>query len=180
MKVRPAGRATAESLCIGSEYEMNHVSENHPRLANIDGGINKEHHGARLASVLIIDDGELLFEAFHNICECLGVSVQRMPSRDDLGAALRTRRPMAVVAEMDAAGQDGCHVLMAIAQHDSELPVLLLTGEDPALIGAVDAVEEIWQLASVTKWQRLLGIGAIVDFLFQAGRKAGCMRLMSV
>jgi DNA-binding NtrC family response regulator len=130
--------------------------------------------------VLIIDDGEFLFEAFRNICECLGVSVQRMPSRDDLGAALRTRRPMAVVAEVDAAGQDGCHVLMAIAQHDSELPVLLLTGEDPAMIGAVDAVEEIWQLASVTKWQRLLGIGAVIDFLFQAGRKAGCMRLMSV
>jgi CheY-like chemotaxis protein len=159
---------------------MNRVSESFPPFVNIGGAINEGQNGARSASVLIIDDGELLFEAFRNICECLGVSVQRMPSRDDLGAALRTRRPMAVVAEVDAAGQDGCHVLMAIAQHDSELPVLLLTGEDPAMIGAVDAVEEIWQLASVTKWQRLLGIGAVIDFLFQAGRKAGCMRLMSV
>ena len=158
---------------------MNRVGENFTQFFNIDGTINEGQDSARLASVLIIDDGEVLFEAFHNICECLGVSVQRMPSRDDLGAALRTRRPMAVVAEVDAAGQDGCHVLMAIAQHDSELPVLLLTGEDPAMIGAVDAVEEIWQLVSVTKWQRLLGIGAVIDFLFQAGRKAGCMRLMS-
>ena len=159
---------------------MNRVSEDFAQFFDIGGTINEGRDSARLASVLIIDDGELLFEAFHNICECLGVSVQRMPSRDDLGAALRTRRPMAVVAEVDAAGQDGCHVLMAIAQHDSELPVLLLTGEDPAMIGAVDAVEEIWQLASVTKWQRLPGIGALIDFLFQAGRKAGCMRLMSV
>jgi CheY-like chemotaxis protein len=162
------------------EYEMNRVSENFTQFFNIGGTMNEGRDSARLASVLIIDDGEFLFEAFRNICECLGVSVQRMPSRDDLGAALRTRRPMAVVAEVDVAGQDGCHVLMAIAQHDSELPVLLLTGEDPAMIGAVDAVEEIWQLASVTKWQRLLGIGAVIDFLFQAGRKAGCMRLMSV
>lgn len=159
---------------------MNRLSENPPEFANIDGAMNEGQDGARLASVLIIDDGEHLFEVFHNICECLGISVQHMPSRDDLGAVLRTCRPMAVVAEVDAVGQDGCHVLMAIAQHDSELPVLLLTGEDPALIGAVDAVQEIWQLASVTKWQRLLGVGAIVDFLFQAGRKAGCMRLMSV
>jgi hypothetical protein len=159
---------------------MNRVSESLYPFVNTGGSINEGQHGVRLASVLIIDDGQLLFDAFHNICECLGVSVRRMPSRDDLGTALTTCRPMAVVAEMDAAGQDGCHVLMAIAQHDCELPVLLLTGEDPTLIGAVDAVEEIWQLASVTKWQRLLGIGAIVDFLFQAGRKAGCMRLMSV
>ena len=159
---------------------MNHVGENFTQFFNIGDTQNEGRDSARLASVLIIDDGEHLYDAFYNICECLGVSVQRMPSRDDLGAALRTRRPMAVVAEVDAAGQDGCHVLMAIAQHDSELPVLLLTGEDPAMIGAVDAVEEIWQLASVTKWQRLLGIGAVIDFLFQAGRKAGCMRLMSV
>jgi CheY-like chemotaxis protein len=159
---------------------MNRVGENLTEFFNIGGTISEGRDSARLASVLIIDDGGLLFDAFHNICECLGVSVQRMPSRDDLGAALRTRRPMAVVAEVDAAGQDGCHILMAIAQHDIELPVLLLTGEDPAMLGAVDAVEEIWQLASVTKWQRLLGIGAVIDFLFQAGRKAGCMRLMSV
>jgi CheY-like chemotaxis protein len=162
------------------ENEMTHLSTESTELIKIGGALHDSQHGARMPSVLIIDDGELLFEAFRDICECLDVSVQRMPSRDDLTAALRTRRPMAVVAEMDAAGQDGCHVLMAIAQHDRELPVLLLTGDDPTLIGAVDAVEEIWQLASVTKWPGLPGIGAMVDFLFQAGRKAGCMRLMSV
>ena len=57
-----------------------------------------------------------------------------------------------------------------------DLPVLLITGDDPALIGAIDAVEEIWQLTSVDKWQRLLGIGALVDFLLRAGRKGDCMR----
>ena len=72
-----------------------------------------------------------------------------MPTEDDLGSVLRLRRPMAVVAEMDAAGQDGCHVLMTVAALDRDLPVLLITGEDPALLGAIDAVEEIWQLTSV-------------------------------
>jgi hypothetical protein len=162
------------------ENEMNSLSSEPTEIVEIRGALCDEQHGTRMSSVLIIDDGELLFDAFRDICDCLDVSVQRMPSRDDLTAALRIRRPMAVVAEMDAAGQDGCHVLMAIAQHDRELPVLLLTGDDPTLIGAVDAVEEIWQLASVTKLPSLPGIGAIVDFLFQAGRKAGCMRLMSV
>ena len=69
---------------------------------------------------------------------------------------------------------------MTIAAFDCSLPVLLITGENPALLGAVDAVEEIWELTSVAKWPRMLGVGAVVDFLFRAGRKGDCMRLMSV
>ncbi len=130
--------------------------------------------------MLVIEDDVGLSGAFHVVCECLNVAVERMPTRDDLGSVLRHRRPMAVVAEMDAAGQDGCNVLMTVAAHDRDLPVLLVTGEDSVLLGAIDAVEEIWQLTSVVKWPRLLGIGAVVDFLFRAGRKGGCMRLMSV
>ena len=87
--------------------------------------------------------------AFRSVCDCLNVTVERMPTHDDLASLLRQRRPMAVVAEMDAAGQDGCHVLMTVAAHDRDLPVLLITGDDPALLGAIDAVEEIWRLTSV-------------------------------
>jgi DNA-binding NtrC family response regulator len=136
--------------------------------------------GSREPFVLVVEDDIRLSETFRVICECLGVAIMRMPSRDDLGAVLRNRRPMTVVAEMDAIGQDGCHVLMTIAAYDRSLPVLLITGPDPALLGAVDAVEEIWALSSVEKWPDLLGVGAIVDFLFRAGRKGRCMRLMSV
>ena len=85
---------------------------------------------------------------------------------------------MAVVCELDGAGQDGCHVMKTVASHDPSLPVLILTGEDPALVGAADAVEEIWRLTEVSKAERLPGIAGLVDFLFQAGRKAGCLRLM--
>ena len=134
----------------------------------------------REALVLVIEDDTSMSSAFRSVCDCLNVAVERMPSHENLGSALRQRRPMAVVAEMDAAGQDGCHVLMTVAAHDRDMPVLLITGDDPALLGAVDAVEEIWQLTSVDKWQQLLGVGAMVDFLFRAGRKGDCMRLMSV
>ena len=133
----------------------------------------------REALILVIEDDFGLSNAFRNICECLNVAVERMPTQDDLGSMLRQRRPMAVVAEMDAAGQDGCHVLMTVATHDRDLPVLLIVGDEPALLGAIDAVEEMWQLSSVVKWPRLLGVGPVVDFLFRAGRKGGCMRLMS-
>lgn len=132
------------------------------------------------ALVLVIEDQSDVSDALHNVCDCLNVRVERMSSRDDLTAVLRHRRPMAVVAEMDGVGQDGCHVLMTVADYDRDLPVLLLTGDDAALLGAIDAVEELWQLASVAKWPRLLGVGAVVDFLFRAGRRGGCMRLVPV
>jgi hypothetical protein len=130
--------------------------------------------------VVVIEDDVGLSDAFRSVCECLDVAVERMPSRNELGAVLRDLHPMAVVAEMDGAGQDGCHVLMTLAAYDPDLPVLLITGGDSALLGAVDAVEEIWKLTAVTKWPRLLGVGPVVDFLFRAGRLSGCMRLMPV
>jgi hypothetical protein len=145
------------------------------------------HHNGEAADeesreplVVVVEDGIGLSQSFRMICECLGIAVERMPSRDDLGVVLRNRRPMAVIAEMDALGQDGCHVLMTIAAHDRSLPALLITGPDPTLLGAVDAVEQLWELSSVEKWQELPGVGPMVDFLFRAGRKGSCIRLMSV
>jgi hypothetical protein len=149
------------------------------RVAAQDNGAGTADQ-AREALILVIEDNFDLSSAFRTVCDCLNVAVERIPSQDDVGPALRHRRPMAVIAEMDATGQDGCHVLMTVAAYDRDLSVLLITGDDPALLGAVEAVEEIWQLSSVDKWPRLLGVGLVVDFLFRAGRKSGCMRLMSI
>jgi len=147
-------------------------------LAAAQEGEAPSSHGPREPMVLVVEDDDDYSTALRAVCDCLDVAVERMPSHCDLGSLLTDRRPMAVVAAMDAVGQDGCHVLMTVAAHDPDLPVLLITNEDPALLGAIEAVEEIWQLTSVVKWPRLLGIGALIDFLFQAGRKGRCMRLM--
>jgi hypothetical protein len=133
---------------------------------------------SREALVVVVEDDEEFSTAFRAVCDCLDVAVERLATQDDLRSVLSQRRPMAVVAAMEAAGQDGCHVLMTVAAYDRDLPVLLITGDDPALLGAIDAVEELWQLGSVAKWPRLLGIGPVVDFVFRAGRKGNCMRLM--
>jgi hypothetical protein len=68
--------------------------------------------------------------------------------------------------------------MMTVAAFDPDLPVLLITGDDPTLLGAVDAVADLWHISSVTQWPRLLGIGAMVDFVFRAGRKGNCMRVL--
>jgi ActR/RegA family two-component response regulator len=91
--------------------------------------------------LLIVEDGEETAAAIQPICDFLDIAVERLPSEHDLAGALRDYRPMGVVAHLDCQGQDGCHVMMTVAQHDRSLPVLLLTGEDSALAGAADAVE---------------------------------------
>jgi hypothetical protein len=85
---------------------------------------------------------------------------------------------MAVVCELDGVGQDGCHVMKTVACHDVTLPILMVTGEDAVLAGAADAVQELWKLTDVTTTATLPSIAGLVDFLFHAGRKGGCMRLM--
>jgi len=157
---------------------MTYMDQSIEMLAAAQEGEAPSSHGPREPMVLVVEDDDDYSTALRAVCDCLDVAVERMPSHCDLGSLLTDRRPMAVVAAMDAVGQDGCHVLMTVAAHDPDLPVLLITNEDPALLGAIEAVEEIWQLTSVVKWPRLLGIGALIDFLFQAGRKGRCMRLM--
>jgi hypothetical protein len=148
------------------------------RIAPQDQGSGRAQM-TREALVLLVEDDFELSNAFTSVCECLNVAVERVPTQGDLAPLLRQRRPMAIVAEMDGAGQDGCHVLMTVAAHDRDLPVMVISSDDPVLLGAIDAVEEIWQLTSVVKMPQLPGVGAVVDFLFRAGRKGGCMRLMS-
>jgi hypothetical protein len=97
------------------------------RIVPRDIGAGEVREG-REALVVVVEDGVSLSESFRMICECLGITLERIASLDDLGPVLRNRRPMAVVAAMDAMGQDGCHVLMTVAAHDRSLPVLLMTG----------------------------------------------------
>jgi len=120
--------------------------------------------------VLVVEDGSLVSSALEEVCEFLAISVERAGSDLDLASVLMDFRPMALIAEFDCRGQDGCHVLMTVADYDRSLPVLLLTGGDPAIEGAADAVEEVWGLTSVTKCAEVRGIGQMVDFFLRAGR----------
>jgi len=148
-------------------------------LRSVDGVRNIEPI-QRHPVLLIVEDGDGTAVAIQPICDFLDIAVETLPSEYDLAGALRDYHPMGVVAHLDCQGQDGCHVMMTVAQHDRSLPVLLLTGDDSALAGAADAVEELWKLEAVVKFPKLPGIGAIVDFIFRAGRKGRCLRLVPV
>jgi hypothetical protein len=134
----------------------------------------------RQAVVAVIEDGVRISQEFETICEFLDITVERVPGHADLDAILSHRTPMAVICEMDGGRQDGCHVMKTVAGHDRSLPIMLLTGDEPALVGAAEAVEELWRLSEVTKLRSLPSIAGLVDFLFSAGRKGKCMRPLTV
>ncbi len=133
----------------------------------------------RRPTLLVVEDTSRLAIALGALCAFLGVAVERVRRPDELPRLLRDRNPMAVLAELDGTAQDGCHVMMRIAGHDPALPILLLTGPDPALAGAAEAVRELWALSAVELHPHLPGIGALADFLCRAGRAGGCLGLLT-
>jgi DNA-binding LytR/AlgR family response regulator len=130
--------------------------------------------------VLVVEDRPRLSRTVGYICDFLSLPMECVSTGSDLGAILAAWQPMAVICELDGGAQDGCHVMKLVAAHDAALPILLVTGSDATLIGAAEAVEEIWHLSGVVKLQDAPGLGDVVEFLFRAGRFGGSSNLLSV
>jgi DNA-binding NtrC family response regulator len=128
--------------------------------------------------VLVVEDAARFAPAVRTVCCYLGIAMEQIEPGRDLAAVLRARRPMAVFAELDGSTQDGCHVMIKVGEYDRTLPMLLVTGHDPAQLGAVDAVEEIWRLEEINRRAQPPEIVDIVEFLFAAGREGRCLNLM--
>ncbi len=131
-------------------------------------------------AILVVRDHDQNNEFLEAICEFLDISVEYASNRDDLNHLLSGLRPMAVIADLEGEHQDGFHVMKMVANSNRSLPILLLTSNDPALLGAVDAVQEVFGLRRVTTVSDASGIGALVDFICHAARDAGMPRLMRV
>src|ERR1700689_4888570 len=100
-------------------------------------------------SVLVVRDDDKNNELLDAICEFLDIAVEHAASGGDLGPLLLGLRPMAVIADLEGDVQDGFHVMKMAAGYDRRLPVLLLTGKENLLQGAIDAVKEVWGLRHV-------------------------------
>jgi CheY-like chemotaxis protein len=128
-------------------------------------------------SVLVVRDADRNSEYLESVCGFLDIGVRHATTADDLRTMLTSVRPVAVIADLDGEGQDGFHVMKIAADYDRSVPILLLTGYDPALLGAIDAVQEIWGLTRVGTAAVSAGIGAWVDFICHAARDAGRPRM---
>ena len=130
--------------------------------------------------VAIVSGNEETVAHLAPVCDFLDLRVEVVSAGTELAQVLQEQRPMAVITDVDAGDQDGFHVMKQVARHNRELPILLLTDGDAAMMGAADAVQDLWGLTSVTRTSEFPLAGQLVAFLFSAGRKAGGMRLVPV
>jgi CheY-like chemotaxis protein len=139
-----------------------------------------EMTAAKHGLVAIVSDDPATIERLAPVCEFLDLKIEVVSVGTELERVLREHRPMAVVTDVEGESQDGFHTMKQVARHSRDLPILLLTGGDAVLMGAVDAVQGLWGLTSVTTTSEFPMAGQLVAFLFNAGRRAGCMRLIPV
>jgi CheY-like chemotaxis protein len=135
---------------------------------------------AQQGIVVIVSDDPATIENLTPVCEFLELKMAVVSAGTDLIEALRQHRPMAVISDVEGQDQDGFHIMKLIARYNRELPIMLLTGGDAVLMGAADAVQDLWGLTSVTRTSGFPVAGQLVAFLFGAGRRAGCMRLVPI
>lgn len=130
--------------------------------------------------VAVISDDPVTIHRITPVCDFLDLRVEIVSIGRNLAHVLREQRPMAVISDIETTDQDGFHVMKVIAAYNRELPIMLLTDGDAVLMGAADAVQDLWGLTAVTRTSAFPVAGQLVAFLFSAGRQAGCMRLVPV
>jgi CheY-like chemotaxis protein len=134
----------------------------------------------RQAVVVIVSDDPATIAHVAPVCEFLGLRIEVVSTRTDLDHVLRDHHPMAIVTDIESPDHDGFHTMKQVAHYSRDLPILLLTEGDAVMMGAADAVQNVWGLTAVTSTSGFPVAGQLVAFLFNAGRRAGCMRLIPV
>jgi hypothetical protein len=145
-----------------------------------DTGFQSSAAVLRQPLVIVACDAPDTVDQLKTVCEFFEVAVEVLSDRGELMQLLRDHRPMAMIGDVDGKCQDGFHAMKIVASYDRDLPVMLLTGGDPVSMGAADAVQETWGLTMVSRSTSSPLAGQLADFLFTAGRRAGCMRLVQV
>jgi PleD family two-component response regulator len=161
---------------------MRHLTMNMicSRILLQDPAFEARHSRTKQGVIFIVCDDAARALAIAPICDFLDLDVRMITSDMDLLTMLRAQRPLALIADIDGSEQDGFHTMKVVAAYNRNHPVLLLTNGDPQMIGAAEAVAEMFGLRSVASTEAAPAAGQVIEFLFNAGRTTGCMRLVPV
>lgn len=130
--------------------------------------------------VVLVSDDPAIAEKLQPVCDFLELRTEFVSSGQDLLTMLRSQHPIAVISDIEGEEQDGFHTMKVVADYHRDLPLFMLTDGDPVLMGAADAVQELCGLTWVAQSTGAPLAAELVPFLFGAGRRAGCMRLVPI
>jgi len=151
-----------------------------PRTISQDVDFQGSMTAAKPGVVAIVSDDPSTVERLGPVLEFLELRMEVVSTGTELARVLRDQNPIAVITAVEGVDQDGFHAMKLVALHSRDLPIMLLTDGDAVLMGAADAVQDLWGLTSVTRTSGFPVAGQLVGFLFSAGRRAGCMRLVPI
>lgn len=129
---------------------------------------DRASHRANL--LVVIEDTPALSPMLRPICEYLGLILRPALSSAELIDLLEDYRPLAIISPFETEFMDGGHILKTIATQDPTLPVMLLTQQNPAFLGAVEAMVDVLGLPHVRIPAQDPTMGDLVDFLAHAAR----------
>jgi hypothetical protein len=130
--------------------------------------------------ILVLETRPELSRTMTALCKALDIELIPIASRHDLPLNLHRHQPMAVVCVIDPDEQGSITALRSIAAHDQEMPVMIITCDDPVSLGTIDAAERLWGLTGLHCVHQIPSPQDLIGFLFQAGRRRQTGRLLPV
>lgn len=128
--------------------------------------------------LIVLVSSEGISTRLVEMCAALDIELIPVSSHHDLPFRLHHSRPIGVISEIDGRSIESCASLRNIAAYDPDMPVLLVAGDDPVVLGTIDAAEQLWDLSGIRRLADQPSARDLIDFLFQAGREAGTGRLV--
>ncbi len=130
--------------------------------------------------ILLLESRPVLAEQLEELCHAIDIEVVCLASHHELPFSLHHHRPIAVVCVIEPALPGSITALRSIAAHDQDLPVMVVTGDDPISLGTIDAAERLWGLTGLHCVPQVPNAQDVVGFLFQAGRRSNTGRLLPI
>jgi hypothetical protein len=133
-----------------------------------------------MRSVIVLTESGLASAALRRMASALDIELVTVRSFHDLPFQLHHHRPIGVVLELSPVGQACRSALRSVAAYDPDMHVLMVSGDDPAVLGAIDVAEQLWGLSALHRLTGAPEPADLIGFLFEAGRRSGLGCLMPV
>lgn len=129
-------------------------------------------------AVIVMTDSGQASITLCKMASALGIEVITVRSFHELPFRLHHHRPIGVMLELNPLGHSFRSALRSISAYDPDMDVLMVSGDDPVVLGAIDVSENLWGLGALHRLALEPGPADIIAFLFQAGRRNGVGNLM--
>jgi hypothetical protein len=107
------------------------------------------------------------------VCDFLRIEVVTISEPRLMPDVLAGTPPLAVLLEAPVVDCVVYDLMMILAEHARELPTMIVMPDTPQHRGALHTAQNLWQVHPILHVPQRPGIRAMINFLFEAGRRFG-------